>query len=65
MLDGILKARIGDVLDFKSPKNGFDLFGECGGTLSLIENTLSKDELIKQLNQTVSPKQQFTEKTQA
>lgn len=60
MLDEVLKPRIGDVLDFNSPQSGFDLFGECGGTLTLRETSLSNKEVVQQLNQTVSPDQQFT-----
>ena len=60
MLDEVLKQRIGNVLDFKSPQTGFDLFSECGGTLSLKETNLRNEELLEQLNQTVSPDQQFT-----
>lgn len=60
LLDDILKPLIGQVLNFEFPKNGFDLFSECGGTISLTETKSSNNELIKQLNQTVSPDQQFT-----
>ena len=60
LLDDILKPLIGELLNFESPKNGFDLFSECGGIISLIEAKSSNDELIQQLNQTVSPHQQFT-----
>ena len=62
MLDEVLKPRIGDVLDFKSPQNGFDLFSECGGTISLKPTKLSREELFEQLNQTVPPNQLFSEK---
>ena len=62
LLDDILKPLIGQVLNFESPKNGFDLFSECGGTISLVKTRLSNDELIQQLSQTVSPDQQFTAK---
>lgn len=60
LIDGIMKPLIGHVLNFESPKNGFDLFSECGGRISLVKTSLSNDELIQQLNQTVSPDQQFT-----
>ena len=60
MLDQVLKPQIGNVLDFKSPKNGFDLFSECGGTLSLEETKLGREELLEQLNKTVSPNQRFS-----
>lgn len=62
ILEEALKSRIGKVLDFKSPRTGFDLFGECSGTLSLKESRISRDELLEQLNQTVPPDQRFSEK---
>lgn len=62
MLEEVLKPRIGDVLDLTSPKTGFDLFSECGGTLSLKVTNLSRDELLQQLNQTVPPNQRFSKK---
>lgn len=62
MLDQVLKSRIGEVLNFQAPARGFDLFSECGGTLSLIESKMSREELLHQLNQTVSPDRQFTAK---
>lgn len=60
LLEQVLKPRVGEVLDFNAPQNGFDLLSECRGTLRLEKVTLSNKELIAQLNQTVSPDQKLT-----
>ena len=60
LLDGVLRQRIGQVLDFNNPGSGFDLFAECNGVLDLNESSRESSEVLRQLNNTVQPSQQFT-----
>lgn len=62
MLDEILNRRIGEILNFNTPQNGFNLFSECKGTLTLQENTQTTEDVLNQLNQTHDPSQKFTAK---
>ncbi len=60
LLDDVLRPRIGQILDFKNPRSGFDLFAECNGVLGLNESASENSEVLRQLNNTVPPGQQFT-----
>lgn len=60
MLADVLEQRKGEVLDFNSPQNGFDLLTQCNGKLTLQETAKNNTEVIKQLNETVSPDTKFT-----
>lgn len=60
LLADALDQRKGQVLDFNSPQNGFDLLTQCNGKLTLQETAKTNTEVIKQLNETVSPSQEFT-----
>ncbi|HEX4917120.1 MAG TPA: hypothetical protein VFV43_04405 [Limnobacter sp.] len=48
------------MLDLDTPQSGLDLFTDCEGTLGLKPTTQTNTEVIKQLNATIAPNQQFT-----